>query len=149
MTTAISNQSLAILAVEAESLLIRERFSFFDLRELSDDDLDRGEAMLKKPTGVEVLDCGTSENLIDWWRVESDDNVYYVRRFANFCYCSCPDFYFKKTACKHLAVTTPATCSRCHKAVEVRGDICLGCHAATAIYIKQEKPVERVNGMRI
>lgn len=134
---------------KSETIGELEFFSVFDLRELSDEDLDRGNARLSKSSGVEVLSCGTADNLIDWWRVESDGNIYNVRRFYNFCYCNCPDFQFKKTACKHLAITTPIVCPRCKKASNSRSEICGGCEAATAVYLKPEKQVERIDGMRI
>jgi hypothetical protein len=86
---------------------VLSRYSVADLREMSDETLDRAEALLDKNAArPEVLSSGTT-NLIRWWRIRSTSGKKYeVRRFENFVFCSCMDFFFSKTTCKHIFVTT-------------------------------------------
>lgn len=85
---------------------VLSRYSALDLRELSDADLDRADALLaKRDERPEVLSKGET-NLIKWWKIRSGDKEYEVRRFENFVFCSCLDFFFSKSACRHIFITT-------------------------------------------
>ncbi len=86
---------------------ILSRWTVTDLREMSDDDLDRGlEQIGDSFRGLQVLRSGVV-NLIRFWNIESSSgNQYQVRRFENFVWCSCLDHFFKKTVCRHIAFTT-------------------------------------------
>jgi hypothetical protein len=127
---------------------IIDRFSIFDLRELTPEQLERGDEQLSGST-VEITDKGVSSNFISWWIVKSEERIYHVRRFENFCFCSCPDFNYKRTGCKHIAATMPTACPRCRKAATTRGILCLGCEAKSAVYLKYEAPSEKMDGFRI
>ena len=83
------------------------RWTVTDLRELTDADLDRGFERLDKASDIRVIGGG-QVGVIKYWNITSGGNKYQVRRFENFCFCSCLDFFFSKTACKHLVVTTKA-----------------------------------------
>lgn len=85
---------------------VLSRWTVTDLREMTDDDLDRG---IEKAEQADIRILGGGEiNLIRYWNIESGGKRYQVRRFENFVWCSCKDFFFNKTVCKHLAVTTRA-----------------------------------------
>ena len=131
---------------EAITSRVLGRYSILDLRELSDDDMQRGEA--RQIGAVKIIKQGTT-NFIEWFVVESEGACYEVRRFMTFHFCTCRHFFFNKSACKHIAAITEPKCSRCGKAAPVRGTKCAGCAMDTAIYNKASKPVEKIGGMRI
>ena len=82
------------------------RWTVTDLREMSDTDLDRGLNQYDKTVAeITILERG-ERSFIRFWNIESNGKKYQVRRFNNFVWCSCKDFFFKKTVCKHLFVTT-------------------------------------------
>lgn len=83
------------------------RYSVMDLREQSDEQLTAGERKFANAPEVKTLEKGIT-NLIHWWKIESSGKRYEVRRFENFVFCSCLDFFFGKTCCKHIFVTTKA-----------------------------------------
>lgn len=85
---------------------VLNRWTVTDLREQSDMNLDRGFGQYDKTLAeIKILKQGTV-NLIRFWDISSNGKVYQVRRFENFVWCSCKDFFFKKMACKHCFVTT-------------------------------------------
>lgn len=107
---------------------VLSRFSVQDLVEQSNADLYVGdERFYKSTTSVNVLAQG-EENHIRWWRVQSGENAYEVRRFKNFVWCSCKDFFFRKKCCKHVAVTARVYCMNCFQLSATRGKYCLDCH---------------------
>lgn len=116
------------------------RWTVTDLREMSDDDLDRGlEQIGDTWRGLKTVRIGR-QNVISFWDVESESgNTYQVRRFKNFVWCSCLDHFFSKTVCRHIAFTTKDFSRR--RAVEMD----------RAPYIKPEpvKRSERIGNVRI
>ena len=103
------------------------RYSVADLREQTNDDLDRADEMFyKSKAPIEIVELGET-NLIRWWKIESGGKRYEVRRFKNFVFCSCPDFFFRKRACKHIAVTTGVYCERCRVLAAKVGKLCFDC----------------------
>jgi hypothetical protein len=82
---------------------ILARYSVFDLREISDDDIERATARLERGQGfIGCVRSGT-RNMIDWFEIASGDRVYEIRRFETFWFCSCPGFTFSRSCCKHIA----------------------------------------------
>lgn len=82
------------------------RWTVTDLREQSDTDLDRGFGQYDKTLAeIKVLKQG-EVNLIRFWDISSNGKVYQVRRFENFVWCSCKDFFYRKATCRHIYVTT-------------------------------------------
>lgn len=127
------------------------RFTVLDLREMSDDDLDRGEDRLCKAGNLITIREQGETNMIRWWKIESDGKQYEVRRFENFCFCSCYDFFFKRTVCKHVVLTTRFFCKRCKKR-EVRfGQLCDNCKMDKAPYLKNttSQSSEKIGNVRI
>ncbi len=137
--------------LENRTAEILSHFSYFDLRELSDEDFGRGLERLKVSKPLKIIECGISENFIDWWRIESDGEIYEVRRFMNFSFCPCEDFNYRKIACKHIALTEPITCIRCGKPNTVRFEMCNNCTMDTAPMVRNynDSPSERRGGCRI
>lgn len=85
---------------------VLDRWTVTDLREMSDTDLDRGLNQYDKTVAeITIIDRG-EKHFIRFWNIESSGKKYQVRRFNNFVWCSCKDFFFKKSVCKHLYVTT-------------------------------------------
>jgi hypothetical protein len=117
---------------------VLNRWTVTDLRELSDEDLDRGlERYNRRGDRVDVRSSGET-NLIRWWDVVSNDHLYQVRRFENFAWCSCLDFHYNKTACRHIAATTQAWREERNR------------EADNAPYLgPNRKPSERVGRVRI
>lgn len=126
------------------------RFSVLDLREMTDKNLYRGERLLgktKKP--IEVLEQG-EENLIRWWKIRSDGNEYHVKRFENFVFCSCYDFFFTKNCCRHITITVKFYCKRCRKREGGFGQLCDNCAMDTVFTQKKERPKgERIGGILV
>lgn len=116
---------------------VLSRYSVIDLREQSNEDLDAGEDKLYKATEpIKIVGQG-EVNFIRFWKIESGGKNYEVRRFENFVFCSCLDFFFSKTCCKHITVTTRFYCSRCYRNQVTFGELCGACQIATAPYIKE------------
>lgn len=138
-------------AFETRIAEIVKRFSFFDLRELNDDDIRRGMQRLKASAPLAIDGCGVSENFIDWWRILSDGETYEVRQFLTFYLCSCEDLNYRKTACKHIAFIQPISCIECGKPNEVRFEMCGNCEMDTAPIVRNynDKPAERRGGVKI
>lgn len=131
---------------------ILSRYSVLDLREQTDADLNIGENKLfKAKTPISIKEAGEI-NLIRFWKIDSNGNEYEVRRFENFVWCSCRDFFFSKTMCKHCMVTVRFYCPRCFRREVQFGNICQPCKQDTAPYLKTStnfRPTERVGGIRI
>jgi hypothetical protein len=90
-------------SVDEHAAEVLSRYSVFDLREVSRDEIDRATARLERGTGfIGIVRSGT-RNMIAWFEVASGDNAYEARRFETFWFCSCPGFTFSKTCCKHIA----------------------------------------------
>jgi hypothetical protein len=87
---------------------VLNRWSVSDLREMSDDDLDRGLERYNASGEVMPVRWSGEINFIRYWEMESNGNVHQVRRFENFAWCSCMDHFYSKTCCKHIAATTQA-----------------------------------------
>lgn len=144
--------------LEERNARILSRYSVFDLREQSEDDLDAGIQKLLKTDDLSILSKGVSDNCISWWKIRSGNKIYEVRRFFNFCFCSCADFFFsqkdekKISVCKHLSLTTAPLCIHCKKRPSGKhGEKCQICEIRTAPYLKQSsmKPVTKIAGIRI
>lgn len=133
---------------------VLSRFSVLDLIEMGDADISKGEQKLfrsQKP--VKVIEKGET-NLIRWWTVQTDTTaIYHVRRFENFVWCSCPDFFYtrtedkdgnrKATMCKHLSVTLRWYCRRCRKKDVEYGSLCRQCDMDTSPILKPTPQVKR------
>lgn len=106
---------------------VRGRYSVTDLIEQSDEDLARGDELFyAAKTQIGIVEQGET-GMIRWWRVASGDNEYDVRRFKNFVWCSCKDFFFKKKMCKHLAFTTGVYCQNCRVLAAKVDKLCHDC----------------------
>ena len=130
----------------------RHRFSVFDLREQSAENLaDAENKFLAAEAKPEVTAKG-EENCIAWYFVRSGESFYEVRRFFDWCFCSCESFFFSSKACKHIIATYEPLCRKCgYRSVSERGGQCSFCEAKYAPYIKQgtgRKP-ERIGNFRI
>lgn len=115
---------------------ILSRYSVLDLREQTDEQLYLGDAKLAKALApIKIIEQGET-NLIRWWKIESGGKEYEVRRFENFVFCSCLDFMFSKTVCKHCAVTTQAYCRDCgvYPAPE-HGEVCDRCTKGNLLHV--------------
>ena len=108
---------------------ILSRYSILDLREQTDKNLADGDGKFAKTDKpIKILDKG-EKNFIKWWKIVSGGNEYEVRRFENFVFCSCLDFFFGKSVCKHIIVTLPIKCPKCRrKEVPYAGAQCIDCH---------------------
>jgi hypothetical protein len=85
---------------------ILSRWTVTDLREMDDDDLNRGLERYKMQTAdIRTIRKGEM-NFIKFWDITSKGREYQVRRFENFIWCSCLDFFYSKTVCKHCYATT-------------------------------------------
>ena len=119
--------------------IVREvvgRYSVQDLIEQSDTDLDRADSLFyKSKSSIHVIGQGV-EGLVRWWTVSSGDKSYEVRRFKNFAWCSCKDFFFRKKACKHVAVSTGVYCARCRVLSAKVGKLCYDCHTTVNQFLK-------------
>jgi hypothetical protein len=117
---------------------ILERYTVTDLIEQTDEDLERGDELFyKAETPIEILAQGT-EGLIDWWKVMSGSKFYEVRRFRNFCWCSCKSFFFSKKMCKHLALTTGVYCQQCREMRAKHGKLCHSCFYTQNGFLKSK-----------
>lgn len=122
-TTANDHRSHEDIVLE-----ILGRYSVHDLIEQTDADLDNADVLFyKSKLPINVTDQG-AEGLVRWWIVSSGDKTYHVRRFKNFAWCSCKDFFFRKKACKHVAVTAGVYCERCRVLSAKVGKLCYDCN---------------------
>lgn len=106
---------------------ILARYSIQDLREQTDADMERASEMFYKAGSPLSITASGETNLIRWWRITSDGKEYEARRFKNWVWCSCRDFYFKGRMCKHLAFTAGVYCERCRQLAARVGKLCYGC----------------------
>lgn len=68
--------------------------------------------------------------------VKSGENTYQVRRFLNFCACSCNGFTYGKI-CKHIAFTFAPICPKCESNSVARiSDTCIKCEIKNVPYLK-------------
>jgi len=103
------------------------RYSMTDLREQTEADLVVGDTLFyKSATDISVIEQGET-NMIRWWRIASGGNMYEVRRFENFVWCSCKGFFYSKRMCKHLALTAGVYCERCRVLRARVGKLCTEC----------------------
>jgi hypothetical protein len=130
---------------------ILSRFSIFDLREVPDEDLIAADIRnAESLKDIRVLEKGRNGvfNATQWFKVQSGEKVYEVRRFERFCFCSCN----ANKTCVHIAETFEPFCTGCRKRkVRKRGTVCAGCEIDRAPYLKPTtmKPVEKVGNIRI
>lgn len=139
---------------QQRNLRVFSRWSVFDLREQSVESLQHAEQMLiDAQTDIEIESRGASDNLISWFRVRSNGNLYEVRRFENWCFCSCAAFFFFfGKSCRHIAITFPPICAECGKRQPSKhGEMCRQCQEKNAPYLKLtvNKKTERVGKVRI
>jgi len=103
------------------------RYSMTDLREQSEADLVVGDTLFyKSEKDISVIEQGET-NMIRWWRIASGGNMYEVRRFENFVWCSCKGFFYSKRMCKHLALTAGVYCEHCRVLRARVGKLCTEC----------------------
>lgn len=106
---------------------ILSRYSVTDLVQQTTAALSRGDDMFYHSDGdLEIIEKGET-NHIGWWLIRSGEKCYEARRFKNFVWCSCRDFYFKRTMCKHLAMTVAVYCIRCRSLGVSVGKLCYAC----------------------
>lgn len=118
---------------------ILERYTITDLVEQTDADMERADELFyRSDTPIEIVGQG-EENLIRWWLIRSGDTFYQVRRFKNFAWCSCKDFFFKKKMCKHLAFTTGVYCQNCRVSAAKVGKLCYDCDQTINRFQKNAK----------
>ena len=139
---------------------VLDRYSMLDLTEMDDRDISYGEAKLNRAKGrLTVIEQGETE-FIRWWRIEGEGGTYEARRFENFVYCSCPDYFYarrdagegtKATLCKHLALTLRWYCKRCKKREANYGQFCIPCQQDTAPWLQPTKDIKPliVGGIRV
>lgn len=129
---------------------VLSRFSVMDLTEMDDLDVHIGDKKLSKAElakAITIKESGTID-IFKYWVMESDGKEYQVRRFENFVYCSCPDFFYsrrkkgevkKATMCKHLTATLKRPCSHCYvREAESGFKMCRNCQIATAPFLKPQ-----------
>jgi len=115
---------------------IRSRYSVQDLREQSAADMDRAADMFYRSDAAMSITASGITNQIRWWRITSDGNEYEARRFKNWVWCSCRDFYFKGRMCKHLAFTAGVYCERCRQFAARIGKLCYDCDQTVNHFLK-------------
>ena len=139
--------------IEKRNERILLRFSVFDLREQSEEDLEIADGnLIKGLTSISVTSHGETPNLIRWFVVRSGENIYEVRRFYNFCFCSCEGFFYSGKCCKHIAATTASICALCKKEMPLQSkNLCLSCEIMSAPMLKKttDKKPERIGNVRI
>ncbi len=112
------------------------RYSVTDLVEQTNADLDRADELFYKSTSpIQVLETG-EVNMVRFWKIISGSKAYEVRRFQNFAWCSCSDFFFRKRACKHIAVSASVYCIQCRQLPAKYGKLCKGCHHQSTAFLK-------------
>lgn len=119
------------MTFERRNSAILSRASVLDLIEQLPEDLARAHRNLAAdPVQAEAIG---SLGFLDRWTVRD----YEVRRFGNWCFCTCDGFGFSGKACRHIAATFPPTCAKCGtRSVAARGDICNNCAERSAPYLK-------------
>lgn len=119
------------------------RYSVQDLHEQTDADLYVGdERFYKATTELNVIETGEA-NLIKFWKIQSGENVYEVRRFKNFVYCSCRGFHFSRKACKHISLSARVYCMNCFQLSAKVGKLCRGCDMNKNHFLKQSSSAVR------
>lgn len=135
------------------------------LREILPAELAGAEDKLARVTDfITVLDhqqVGLFEYYVVHTHGREKDRAYEIVRFQHFARCSCNDFEFSHTACKHIPICMPNVCRECYETpMKNRRMRCDRCrrnaeHKAQdeAPYLppppKHIKPVEKVGGIRI
>jgi hypothetical protein len=115
---------------------ILARYSITDLIEQTDEDLDRADELFyKSTTPIQVIDTGEA-GAMTFWKILSGPKFYEVRRFRNFVWCSCTDFFFRKKACKHIAVSTRVFCINCRMLPARHDKLCHDCHVHSTAFLK-------------
>lgn len=103
------------------------RYSVTDLVEQTEDDLRKAdEQFYKSDSAIQVVEQGNAGPM-RWWKIVSGGKRYEVRRFKNFCFCSCPAFFFHKRACKHISATCGVLCENCGVSGAKVGKLCYDC----------------------
>lgn len=130
------------MTYEEHTTEVLSRFSVQDLVEQTDADLERADEMFyNSDPPLAIADRGKVGN-IDWWEVKSGEHSYIVRRFKNFCWCSCRDWFYRRKACKHIATSTNVSCANCHELPARNGKYCPTCDLNINHFLRQTKPVE-------
>jgi len=93
------------MTYEEHTAEVLSRFSVQDLVEQTDADLERADEMFYNSEPPVTLGDRGKVGVVQWWEVQSGDHVYIVRRFRNFCWCSCRDWFYRRKACKHIAAS--------------------------------------------
>lgn len=106
----------------------------FQMREIGEHEVDAADDKLAKATEPMEIIEQWEEGLFDAFLVHSGKtNVYEVKRLGLFYACSCRDFEFSKTGCKHIALVFPKICRKCFSTpVTVKGTICEECKRKAA-----------------
>lgn len=118
---------------------IRSRYSVTDLTEQTDEDLARGDEMFYRSDGdLKIFENGAMGGILLWTVVSGEGKEYEVRRFKNFVWCSCRDFFFRKKMCKHLALTVGVLCQKCHELRARVGKYCYECDQVTHPFGRSE-----------
>lgn len=112
------------------------RYSVQDLVEQTNADLFVGDARFYKALNAVNVIAQGEEHLIKWWKVQSGEKTYEVRRFKNFVFCSCKDFFFRKKCCKHIAITARVYCMNCFQLSATVGKYCFGCDQTINHFLK-------------
>lgn len=119
------------------------RYSVTDLVEQTDDDLRKAdEQFYKSDKSMQIIGQGRS-GLIDWWKIQSGDEIYETRRFKNFCWCQCKAFFYRKKVCRHLAMTAGVLCSHCGVSRAKVGKLCYDCQTRATMFMKPFSQGER------
>lgn len=125
---------------------ILNRWTVTDLHEQSDDSLKRGDEMFYRASGdIHILDTG-QVGLIKFWKVASNGTIYECRRFKNFAYCSCRDFFFRKQMCRHLAMTAGVYCENCRQLPAKVGKLCYDCDVTAHQFLGKGLPAKDAKG---
>ena len=103
------------------------RWSVTDLREQTDADLAKATEKFYNSTNPVTIVRQGKQGIIQWWHVVSGGNAYECRRYKNFAFCSCRNFFFTRKMCKHLAATTRVDCANCHDLPAKIGKYCRAC----------------------
>jgi hypothetical protein len=129
----LATRIFAKAEIDAKNVDVLSRASVLDLREISPEQLLEGDRKLLKTDGVKIYEQGRFENEIRFFIIQSKSGFNQVRRFQNFCFCTCLDFHFRTgSACKHISATTTHYCQRCQKNESEAGKVCRSCEMDTA-----------------
>ena len=131
MSSAAIEERPAFRSYEQVRDEIVRRYSVADLVEQTDEDLARADELFYKADKEMRIATEGKVNGISCWTVISGREIYSVRRFKNFVWCSCRGFFFSKKMCKHLAMTAGVPCENCGESRARVGKLCYECdHAA-------------------